>query len=62
MLMDGRTTVAGVVGILIVHLGAFGSGELLVILDIKYLFFFYFTENYSRRVRKSTDKIFLALI
>ena len=26
--MDGRTTDAGVTGILIAHLGAFGSGEL----------------------------------
>ena len=25
---DGRTTEAGVIGILIAHLGAFGSGEL----------------------------------
>ena len=25
---DGRTTDAGVIGILIAHLGAFGSGEL----------------------------------
>ena len=28
MLTDGRTTDAGVTGILIAHLGAFGSGEL----------------------------------
>ena len=28
MLTDGRTTDAGVIGILIAHLGAFGSGEL----------------------------------
>ena len=27
---DGRTTDAGVTGILIVHLGAFGSGELKI--------------------------------
>ena len=26
---EGRTTVAGVIGILIAHLGAFGSGELI---------------------------------
>ena len=26
--VDGRTTDAGVIGILIAHLGAFGSGEL----------------------------------
>ena len=26
---DGRTTDAGVIGILIAHLGAFGSGELI---------------------------------
>ena len=32
---DGRTTDAGVTGILIAHLGAFGSGEL------KYIFFNY---------------------
>ena len=28
---DGRTTVAGVTGILIAHLGAFGSGELKIV-------------------------------
>ena len=28
---DGRTTDAGVTGILIAHLGAFGSGELKII-------------------------------
>ena len=28
MLTDGRTTDDGVIGILIAHLGAFGSGEL----------------------------------
>ena len=28
MLMDGRRTDAGVIGILIAHLGAFGSGDL----------------------------------
>ena len=27
---DGRTTDAGVIGILIAHLGAFGSGELII--------------------------------
>ena len=27
---DGRTTDAGVTGILIAHLGAFGSGELII--------------------------------
>ena len=27
---DGRTTDAGVIGILIAHLGAFGSGELKI--------------------------------
>ena len=27
---DGRTTDAGVTGILIAHLGAFGSGELIM--------------------------------
>ena len=31
---DGRTTDAGVIGILIAHLGAFGSGELK---KLKYL-------------------------
>ena len=30
MLTDGRTTDAGVTGILIAHLGAFGSGELKI--------------------------------
>ena len=30
MLMDGRTTDARVTGILIAHLGAFGSGELKI--------------------------------
>ena len=29
MLTDGRTPDAGVTGILIAHLGAFGSGELI---------------------------------
>ena len=28
---DGRTTDAGVTGILIAHLGAFGSGELKIV-------------------------------
>ena len=28
--MDGRTTDAGVTGILIAHLGAFSSGELII--------------------------------
>ena len=28
--VDGRTTDAGVTGILIAHLGAFGSGELII--------------------------------
>ena len=32
MLTDGRTTDAGVTGILIAHLGAFGSGELKTII------------------------------
>ena len=31
MLTDGRTTDAGVTGILIAHLGAFGSGELKIL-------------------------------
>ena len=31
---DGRTTDAGVTGILIAHLGAFGSGELKIGRDI----------------------------
>ena len=30
MLTNGRTTDAGVTGILIAHLGAFGSGELII--------------------------------
>ena len=30
---DGRTTDAGVTGILIAHLGAFGSGELKMLMD-----------------------------
>ena len=29
--VDGRTTDAGVTGILIAHLGAFGSGELKIL-------------------------------
>ena len=33
--MDGRTTDAGVTGILIAHLGAFGSGELKMLLRQK---------------------------
>ena len=35
---DGRTTDAGVTGILIAHLGAFGSGELIIAI----LGFFFF--------------------
>ena len=31
--VDGRTTDAGVTGILIAHLGAFGSGELKIQVD-----------------------------
>ena len=41
---DGRRTDAGVIGILIAHLGAFGSGELLnesdLIEQICYLLFY----------------------
>ena len=33
--VDGRTTDAGVTGILIAHLGAFGSGELKMSVVIK---------------------------
>ena len=32
---DGRTTDAGVTGILIAHLGAFGSGELKIYIKVK---------------------------
>ena len=38
---DGRTTDAGFTGILIAHLGAFGSGELInevYVFSIKYLY------------------------
>ena len=35
MLTDGRTTDAGVTGILIAHLGAFGSGELKSHLELQ---------------------------
>ena len=40
---DGRTTDAGVTGILIAHLGAFGSGELKMInvLNLKHCPKFY---------------------
>ena len=31
---DGRTTDAGVTGILIAHLGAFGSGELKIVVPL----------------------------
>ena len=45
MLMDGRTTDAGVTGILIAHLGAFGSGELIMdsffLLTINYHIFMF---------------------
>ena len=34
MLTDGRTTDAGVTGILIAHLRAFGSGELITFIVI----------------------------
>ena len=33
--VDGRKTDAGVTGILIAHLGAFGSGELKIVMLIK---------------------------
>ena len=33
--VDGRTTDAGVTGILIAHLGAFGSGELKTLFKLK---------------------------
>ena len=36
--MDGRTTDDGVTGILIAHLGAFGSGELKINLSKKFPF------------------------
>ena len=36
MLTYGRTTDAGVIGILIAHLGAFGSGELKMKFKKKY--------------------------
>ena len=39
-----------------------GGWNIKIILEIKFSFFFYFTENYSRRVRKSTSKKILALI
>ena len=43
MLTDGRrTTEARVTGILIAHLGAFGSGELIKKSVIKYCIFFQF--------------------
>ena len=39
---DGRrTTDAGVIGILIAHLGAFGSGELKTIADLSYVIYTY---------------------
>ena len=31
---DGRQTDAGVTGILIAHLGAFGSGELITLIEL----------------------------
>ena len=37
---DGRTTDAGVTGILIAHLGAFGSGELKSSDNVFFFFFF----------------------
>ena len=42
---DGRRTDAGVTGILIAHLGAFGSGELIIKLGNKAYSQFY-TQNY----------------
>ena len=39
--VDGRTTDAGVTGILIAHLGAFGSGELKIIGKTMLKFFVY---------------------
>ena len=44
---DGRTTDAGVTGILIAHLGAFGSGELKTTNNIFFCLkiFFTFTNN-----------------
>ena len=35
MLTDGRRTDDGVTGVLIAHLGAFGSGELIIYLNAK---------------------------
>ena len=32
--VDGRTTDNGVTGILMAHLGAFGSGELKIVIDL----------------------------
>ena len=36
---DGRTTDARVTGILIAHLGAFGSGELKIVYDQAFIHF-----------------------
>ena len=35
---DGRTTDAGVTGILIAHLGAFGSGELNIPENVQFIY------------------------
>ena len=44
---DGRTTDAGVIGILIAHLGAFGSGELKIQENFK-LSCEYFWKHYGK--------------
>ena len=50
---DGRTTDAGVTGILIAHLGAFGSGELITqsCCDSRILFYMKFKQrNYEKNL------------
>ena len=44
---DGRTTDAGVTGILIAHLGAFGSGELKILAYMGFFLFSLETWNFS---------------
>ena len=48
---DGRTTDAGVTGILIAHLGAFGSGE-LINLTIYFYFALYLHEELCSEFQK----------
>ena len=66
MLMDGRRTDDGVTGILIAHLGAFGSGELksegdIVITNVRptVCLLCYLLLNHWTKFNQSISKIFI---